>query len=78
MNLQERLFLLADKRLTPQFSEEFWCERTSLKKWDDCKYCYRRTPQFLHNEGRIGSSVPTRRLRCCWECGSGLELLDDQ
>lgn len=64
-----------DKRLLPEFGKHFWCDRKSERGWHYCKYCHRDTPTFILTEGRIGSSEPLQKLRCCWECGSGLYLL---
>jgi hypothetical protein len=64
-----------DKRLIPEFGREFWCARVSERDWNYCKYCYRDTPTFILTEGAIGSTQPTGRMRCCWECGSGLQRL---
>lgn len=64
-----------DKRLIPQFGPKFWCERKSLKKWADCKYCYKSVPVFRLSEGAIGDADPISVLLCCWECGAGLDRL---
>ena len=64
-----------DKRLIPLSSEHLWCERTSERQWHYCKYCYRDVPTFVLTEGRRGSLNPIQQLRCCWECGSGLEVI---
>jgi hypothetical protein len=64
-----------DKRLISD-DEIFWTDRQSVHKWRYCKYCYRNTPQFLFRCGLYGSCVPTQVLRCCWECGSGLEQIE--
>lgn len=69
------LVISDDKRLTPLFGEYFWCERKSERGWHYCKYCHRNCPTFVFTEGRMGSSDVVQSLRCCWECGSGLEIL---
>jgi len=65
-----------DKRLQPKFTEDIWCERTSEREWHYCKYCHREVPTFLLDEGEMGSMPVIHRLRCCWECGSGLAKLE--
>lgn len=67
--------MVDDKRLIPEFSGEFWAHRHSERDWSYCKYCVEQAPTFQLAEGVIGSSVPVRVLRCCWQCGSGLEVL---
>lgn len=64
-----------DKRLISEFSDLGWAHRKSDREWHYCKYCYRDVPTFILTEGRISSEQPTQVLRCCWECGSGLDLL---
>lgn len=64
-----------DKRLIPEFVGASWCRRTSEPEWHSCKYCYKQTPTFKFEGGRLGSNDPTLVLRCCWECGSGIETL---
>jgi hypothetical protein len=64
-----------DTRLI-QPSKDIWVERISEKEWHECKYCYKEVPTFLlketvHQLGRTGV------LRCCWECGAGLDRLDN-
>lgn len=66
---------MSDKRLIPEFTERFWANRTSERDWHHCKYCLRDVPTFILSEGDIGDLTPTQILRCCWECGSGIELL---
>ena len=66
-----------DKRLAPEFNGMFWCELTSLKKWEYCKYCYHDVPVFVFTETEDGCDSPTQELICCWECGSGLRLNEE-
>jgi hypothetical protein len=65
-----------DNRLLPTFGERFWCTRTSEREWQWCKYCGRDVPTFILDVGSVGSLAIEQRLRCCWECGSGLEQLE--
>ncbi len=66
-----------DKRLIPHEGPGglFTVIRRSLKGWRYCKYCYRDTPQFLFTEEWSHHPAGSQTLRCCWECGSGLELV---
>lgn len=73
---QFRLNLLADKRLTPNDGNPYWVLRESEREWQDCKYCWSEVPTFLHFEGLVGSLEPTKVLRCCWECGAGLDIVE--
>lgn len=67
----------SDNRLTPAFGPIFWCERKSERKWHHCKYCCHNVPTFLLDVGVIGSQEVIQTLRCCWECGSGLDSLKE-
>jgi len=67
--------LTDDKRLIPEYGDVFWCHRLSERKWSYCKYCRRDVPCFQLTEGRMGQHSPEQVTRCCWECGSGLEIL---
>ena len=67
-----------DKRLLPEFGKKFWCERLSEREWGYCKYCYHDVPTFVLAEGEIGSGNPLQLLRCCWECGAGIEILENK
>jgi hypothetical protein len=68
-----------DKRLLAS-SPEIEVERESEHEWHYCKYCYRDTPTFILTEAwwPVGQTSANRvaKMRCCWECGSGLERLD--
>jgi hypothetical protein len=66
-----------DKRLIPEFGPKIWAHRESEHGWHYCKYCYRDVPTFTLTEGLIGSLKPLQVLRCCWECGAGLDILID-
>lgn len=66
-----------DKRLVPEWGEYFWAHRKSERKWHRCKYCRKTTPSFIYTEGDYGDPEPRLVLRCCWECGSGLQLLEE-
>jgi len=51
-------------------------DRESEREWHDCPYCYRKTPTFVLTEiERADPPVVAQRLRCCWECGAGIEVL---
>ena len=66
-----------DKRLT-RSSESVGVERVSKKKWHYCKYCYKKVPTFLLKEWLLPSAFdakPDSIIRCCWECGSGIDRL---
>jgi len=65
-----------DKRLIPEFTSEIWCERTAIKKWHYCKYCYKEVPVFVFIEGFIGSREIVQKLLCCWECGAGIKIIN--
>lgn len=64
-----------DKRLILGFTDFAWTERKSIPKWEYCKYCYEDAPCFVMTQGFIGDSRPFERMLCCWQCGSGLEML---
>jgi hypothetical protein len=64
-----------DKRLIPECGPVHWAHRESERDWHYCKYCYRDVPTFRLAEGQIGWGTPTGVMRCCWECGAGLEIL---
>jgi hypothetical protein len=68
-----------DKRFVPEFSDNFHSVRRSIEKWSYCKYCYKKTPQFILKQKALPKSgfSGTVDLRCCWECGSGLEVVKD-
>lgn len=68
------MIITDDKRLLTG-GPVFWYHRESEREWHYCKYCYRDTPTFKFFEGLIGSLEPTGVMRCCWECGSGIEIL---
>lgn len=65
-----------DKRLLPEFGPVFWAERVSEREWRYCKYCFRDVPTFVLREGLMGSMEATGSMRCCWECGSGIQRLE--
>jgi hypothetical protein len=65
----------SDKRLTPEFGPIFWCERESEREWHYCPACYRDVPTFRFSEGVVGSGEPVSVIRCCWECGYGIDRL---
>lgn len=65
-----------DKRHMPEFHPKIWSERQSEREWHHCKYCHRDVPTFLLTEGLVGNEEAGQTLRCCWECGSGLEQLE--
>jgi NAD-dependent dihydropyrimidine dehydrogenase PreA subunit len=66
-----------DKRLASP-REGYGVLRRSIGRWGDCKYCHHRTPQFYFWERLdLPDAEPTWQvLRCCWECGSGLEVVE--
>jgi hypothetical protein len=64
---------MSDKRLIPEFGPKFWAHRKSERRWHYCKYCYRNVPTFIFSDGEMGNLTPLSQIRCCWECGSGLE-----
>ena len=68
-------FTYADKRTDPLFGPVFWIERESEREWHWCKYCNRDVPTFQYRQGVIGSHEVLETLRCCWECGSGIDVL---
>lgn len=66
---------MSDKRLIEPIGPHLWSKRQSEKTWHFCKYCRHRVPTFKFTEGKLGSEQPLQVLRCCWECGSGLEII---
>lgn len=64
-----------DKRLIPDCTNEFWSERKSEKTWHYCKYCHGNAPTFRLVQGKVGDLAPLLILRCCWQCGAGLDQL---
>ena len=55
--------------------------RKSEKQWHECKYCYEKAPTFILTErlGKLGKGIfHISIMRCCWQCGSGLERLYDK
>jgi len=67
--------IFTDDKRTISDGPRFWVDRESERDWHYCKYCYRDVPTFVLSEGEYGSQTPVQRLRCCYECGSGLALL---
>jgi hypothetical protein len=53
---------------------EVWARREQEPEWHWCKYCYEQVPTFRLTEGLAGST-DVQVLRCCCECGAGLEIL---
>ncbi len=70
------MLITEDKRLLRD-GPEFWVHRKSEKPWHYCKYCYHDVPTFLLSEGLYGSVDTISILRCCWECGAGLESIKE-
>ena len=66
---------MSDSRNIPKFGEHFWADRKSEKEWHYCKYCYEEAPTFILIQGNMGDVNPTEKMRCCWQCGSGLEII---
>ena len=64
-----------DKRQIPEVGSAIWSERISETKKHYCKYCYEETNTFILVEGWIDSTRAEQHLRCCWGCGSGLQIL---
>lgn len=64
-----------DNRSLPLVGENgFYHLRKSIRRWRWCKYCHKDTPQFVLAEGTRGDELKTIHiLRCCWECGYGLQ-----
>ena len=52
---------------------ELW--RESEREWHYCPACYRDVPTFRFSEGVVGSGEPVSVIRCCWECGYGIDRL---
>jgi len=53
-------------------------ERESERDWHYCKYCYEDAPTFILTETvtQNGKAFEVSKLRCCWQCGSGLEFIE--
>jgi hypothetical protein len=64
-----------DKRFIGD-SEHYVVERFSMRQWRYCKYCYQETPQFVLLE-HLRETNRTSATICCWECGAGLQGVND-
>ena len=75
------LFTQIDNRLL-ETQPGLAVRRRSERRWHYCKYCYKYVPTFKLVEAAY--TYPKRGpyyfivvLRCCWECGYGLERLHE-
>jgi hypothetical protein len=67
-----------DKRLIGS-TKRFAVTRESIRRWMDCRYCRKPTPQFILTERAMKKSglKGHLKMRCCWECGSGLDIVEE-
>jgi len=65
---------MSDKRQTKS-SAQINVSKKSERGRHYCKYCYKNVPTFVLEEDMPNFNV-SQRMRCCYECGSGLEIID--
>ncbi len=72
-----------DKRLIPNLERVgngvIQSERRSDREWHYCTNCAEDAPTFVLTQTAYRDHVALHsvKIRCCWQCGHGIELLED-